>query len=266
MPNRSPKPDTLDALIDDLVAEQHQLDAAITAVPVERWSDPSPAQGWLLRDCISHLAEMDELAAIIAETGAYPERPREGREGVLSPMQVQSHSLSVTELIEWWRHSRNRLEAAARPLDPRARLPWAGNELGARSFLTARLMEAWSHGLDALDTAGLPHHDTERLRHVAHLGYATRPFAYRVRGLPMNEEPLRLELTSPTGDTWTWGPDDATNRITGPAADFCRVATQRIHPLDTNLAAHGEAARQFLTIAQAFAGPPGEGRPPKAES
>lgn len=255
----------VDDLIDDLVAEQDQLDAAIRDVPAERWDADSPAGGWRMRDCIAHLAEMDDLAAEIAESGAYPQRSREGAEGVLSPLQVQARALSVPELLEWWRRARARLAASLRPLDERARLPWAGNQMGVRSFATARLMECWSHGLDARDAGGVPAEDTDRLRHVAHLGYATRPYAYRVNGLPMTDEPLRVEIVSPSGQLWTWGPAEGANRITGTASDFCRVVTRRIHYLDTGLIAEGEAAREFLVVAQAFAGPPGDGRPPKGE-
>lgn len=132
--------------------------------------------------------------------------------------------------------------------------------MSARSFATARLMEAWSHGLDILDASGRTKPDSDRLKHVAHIGYATREFAYRNRGLTPPEAALYAELRSPSGATWTWGPDDATDRITGEAGEFCRVVTQRIHWQDTNLKAEGPAAQEFLTVAQAFAGPPGPGR------
>src|SRR5690606_33494275 len=90
---------SMQALIDDLVAEQDALDAAIRDVPHERWEGDSPARGWRMRDCIAHLAEMDDLAAEIAETGAYPRRSREGAEGVLSALQVEARSLSVPDLL-----------------------------------------------------------------------------------------------------------------------------------------------------------------------
>jgi uncharacterized protein (TIGR03084 family) len=256
----------MDELIDDLVAEQDYLDAAVRDAPEERWNAPSPAEGWLMRDCIAHLAELDETAAIIAETGAYPSGDRRPGEGVLSAGQVDARSLSIEELLEWWRRSRARLAAALRPLDARDRLPWAGNTMSVRSFTTARLMEAWSHGLDAIEAAGVTPVDSDRLRNIAHIGYATRDFAYRNRGLEPSPEPLYVELEAPSGATWSWGPEDAENRITGPAGDFCRVVTQRIHYTDTELQYEGAAAEEFLRIAQAFAGPPGAGRPAKGSS
>jgi len=95
------------------------------------------------------------------------------------------------------------------------------------------------------------------------MGYITREFAYRTRGLEPPSTPLYVELTSPSGDTWRWGPPDAPDRIDGPAGDWCRVVTQRIHVDDTSLIATGARAREFLQVAQAFAGPPGKGRAAK---
>ena len=48
--------------------------------------------------------------------------------------------------------------------------------------------------------------------------------------------------------------------MTGSAWDFCLLVTQRVHRDDTDLVATGADAEQWLTIAQAFAGPAGEGR------
>jgi uncharacterized protein (TIGR03083 family) len=47
------------------------------------------------------------------------------------------------------------------------------------------------------------------------------------------------------------------------AHDFCLLVTQRVHRDDTDLVAQGRDATAWLSIAQAFAGPPGEGREPR---
>ena len=64
----------------------------------------------------------------------------------------------------------------------------------------------------------------------------------------------------PGEELWTWGPEDASQRVTGPALEFCLLVTQRVHRADTALVAVGEDANAWLEIAQAFAGPPGKGR------
>jgi hypothetical protein len=48
--------------------------------------------------------------------------------------------------------------------------------------------------------------------------------------------------------------------VTGPALDFCLLVTQRRHRDDLALETTGDDAAHWLTIAQAFAGPPGAGR------
>ena len=73
--------------------------------------------------------------------------------------------------------------------------------------------------------------------------------------------PLRAaELMAPDGSAWTWGPEDAAQRRTGSAEDFCMLVTQRRSPATLDVTADGDDARRWLTIAQAFAGPPGPGR------
>ena len=45
-------------------------------------------------------------------------------------------------------------------------------------------------------------------------------------------------------------------------SDFCRVVTQRRHVDDTDLRITGQSAHEWMALAQAFAGPPGQGRKP----
>ena len=93
------------------------------------------------------------------------------------------------------------------------------------------------------------------------LGFITRGWAYQSRGLAVPEAAVRLELDAPGGEHWQFGPEDATENVTGDAVDFCLVVTQRRHLDDTELTAT-PLAREWLLIAQAFAGPPTEGPPP----
>jgi uncharacterized protein (TIGR03084 family) len=101
---------------------------------------------------------------------------------------------------------------------------------------------------------------SSRLRSIAHLGVRTRDFAFTVHGLTPPAEPFRVELTAPDGTRWTWGPEDADQRVTGSALDFCCLVTQRRPRAELDVTAHGADAAQWLEIAQAFAGPPGKGR------
>lgn len=145
-------------------------------------------------------------------------------------------------------------------VDPGTKLPWYGPPMSPASFATARLMEYWAHGQDVVDALELERPGTDRLRHICHLGVRTRAFAYVNRGRPVPTAPIAVRLTSPAGETWTYGDAEATETVTGPALDFCLLVTQRRHRDDTALVATGASAQEWLSVAQCFAGPPGPGR------
>jgi len=74
---------------------------------------------------------------------------------------------------------------------------------------------------------GVKRPPTERLRSIAHLGVRTRDFAFSVHNLAPPTEPFLVELRGPGGNTWSWGPPDAAQRVTGSAEGFCYLVTQR---------------------------------------
>jgi uncharacterized protein (TIGR03084 family) len=114
-------------------------------------------------------------------------------------------------------------------------------------------METWAHGLDVRAALGIEARDTDRLAHVAWLATRALPYAYTVAGREPPAEPLRVELTLPSGAAWNTGPVDATNRITGPAGEYCRVFVHRLTPARaTAVHAEGPAAIGALAVARAF--------------
>ena len=72
-----------------------------------------------------------------------------------------------------------------------------------------------------------------------------------------------MELAAPDGATWTWGPEDAADRVVGPALDFCLVVTQRRHLEDTALAVSGPGRDRVDELRAGLRGPPGAGRRPR---
>jgi uncharacterized protein (TIGR03084 family) len=257
-----------DQLLADLAAEQAALDTVLARMSEAQWELASPSPGWLVRDQVTHLAHFDEAAALaITDADAFRADAVAARASVdrgtyEARYLGRGRALKPSDLRAWWRGAGEQLLAAARPIDPKARLPWYGPEMGAATFVTARLMETWSHGLDVVDAVGIPRPDTDRLRHVVFLGVRTREFSYVTRGLAPDTTPVYVELTAPSGATWAYGDTTAANRIAGSATDFCRVVTQRRNVADTDLRITGAAAQDWMRVAQAFAGPPGEGRRP----
>jgi len=253
-------------LADDLAAETTSLRDMVADLDDGGWQMPTPAVGWTIGDQFSHLAFFDD-AAIQSATdpeGFAAEMERAVTVGELTPDLIAERyrSLTGTELLAWFDASRRRLIRVFAELDPAMRLPWFGLPMSAASSLTARIMETWAHGQDVADALGQVREATGRLRHIAHIGVRALPYSFATNGLEVPREPVRVELTAPGGQLWTWGPDHVANRVSGPALDFCLLVTQRRHRDDTAIRADGPVAGQWLTIAQAFAGPPGAGRRP----
>ena len=253
----------------DLLAEQADLDAVVSTLESAQWELATPSPSWSIRDQIGHLAYFDRAAAAaIVDVDRFRIMRDELIEHLGDPAGADAATLSATramapgELLEHWRKSRRELADAAATLADDTRVEWYGPSMGSKSFLTARLMEAWAHGQDIADTVGVERSATDRLRHIAQLGYITRGWTYVNRGLEMPEEAVRVELNAPSGDTWVWGPAAADSTVRGTALDFCLVTSQRRHVADTGLATQGHAAADWLEKAQLFAGPPSDPPPP----
>jgi uncharacterized protein (TIGR03084 family) len=168
---------------------------------------------------------------------------------------AQVRSLGESVLPSWHEERRLVIEALA-AIDPKARVPWYGPPMSPMSFGTARLMETWAHGQDIVDALGEKREPTDRLRHIAHLGVRTREFSYSIKGRAAPDVPVFVALTSPAGDKWMWGDNRAADRISGTALDFCLLVTQRRLLDDLSLSVVGDAAHEWMSIAQAFAGEP----------
>jgi uncharacterized protein (TIGR03084 family) len=131
-------------------------------------------------------------------------------------------------------------------------------------------METWTHGQDVAEALGRVRKPTDRLRHVAHLGVRTREFSYLVHGRDAPPGRIEVVLASPSGQLWTWEigetvAGEPSEFVVGEALDFCLVVTQRRNIADTRLVVTGQNAGDWMSLAQAFAGPPGPGRPARSE-
>lgn len=262
--------ESLTELRADLAAEVAALDAVLDCLRDEDWSRDSPSPGWTVADQVGHLAFFDDTAALSVRNPLAFEVHREQHLAAL-PDDVDDaltlaayRAMEPGQVLAVWRAHAAELAVALTELEPARRLAWYGPPMGARSFLTARLMETWAHGqdvVDALVAAGRPvdRPPGDGLRHVAHLGHLTRDWSYANRGLEAPGVPVSVRLVAPSGETWSYGDEAAEQSVHGPAEDFCLVVTQRRHLDDTELDVRGDAAREWLLLAQAFAGPPTDG-------
>jgi uncharacterized protein (TIGR03084 family) len=251
-------------IVDDLRAESDELDALVASLPDDRWHEPTPAAGWTVAHQIAHLHWTDHGSLLsVTDEDAFADLLQTALTDPTGFVDTAADELAAVppaELLADWRATRSQLHDALLTVDDGRKLPWFGPPMSAPSMATARLMETWAHGLDVADALGVTRTPTARLRSIAHIGVRTRDFAFVINEMAPPAEPFRVELRAPDGEVWTWGPADAAQRVTGSAEDFCLLVVQRRPLNELNVAAAGDDAAHWLTIAQAFAGPPGPGR------
>jgi uncharacterized protein (TIGR03084 family) len=251
-------------MVADLRAESDELDALVANLPAARWAEATPAPGWTVAHQIAHLLWTDRVALMaVSDEAAFATVLEEAAKNPTGFVDDGAEQLAVAppaQLLADWRRTRARLHDELLAVPDGRKLPWFGPPMSAPSMATARLMETWAHGLDVADALGVKRPATARLRSIAHIGVRTRDFAFAINGLTPPPEPFRVELRAPDGSTWSWGPEEAVQRVTGSAEDFCMLVTQRRPRSALDVHAVGDEAEQWLSIAQAFAGPPGAGR------
>jgi enediyne biosynthesis protein E11 len=256
----------LDEVLADLTAEGDELEAVVAGLTAAQWALPTPAPGWTIAHQIAHLASTDALTALAATDPAEFERraPRgsDDFDELVEVALTEQLSGSPDELLSRWRTQRTAARTALAAVPPGHKVPWLIMPLSAPSLGTTRLMELFAHGQDIADALWLAREPADRIRHLVRFGVRTRDFSFLARRLAPPAAEFRVELIAPSGALWVFGPEDAPQRVSGPAADFCLLVTRRRHRDDLGLTAVGPDADRWLDIAQAYGGPPGPGRAP----
>ena len=244
-------------VLDDLEGEHAALDGLVAPLTDAQWKTPTPAEGWDVADTITHLTLSDEAARASVEG-----KGKELFEGIMMDPEAalagqaeEAAALAPAQILERWRVARNAVLVAMRAAPSGARAYWGIGEMSVKSLATARLMECWAHGLDCFAALGVEPVDTDRMRHVCHLGYRTLPYAFQFAGreLPARHDQLRLELTAPDRSQWRFGPDDAPQVVRGRAGEWARLCVRRLALADaTTLQAEGPLAEAALEVAKAY--------------
>jgi uncharacterized protein (TIGR03084 family) len=253
----------------DLSAEYRQLADLCRDLTPDQWQWRSAFYGWTPWDEIAHLCFFDATGLLAAtdadafarDTAALSARLAAGEE-ISAIAREKYGDLDGRGLLALWQPLSAQLVDALAALDPKARLPWYGPSMSARSFATARLMETWAHGQDVWDVLARRRPATARLRHIAHIGVTTFGWSFVNRRLPVPGVVPYVELDAPDGSLWTWGDPASTEFVRGSAEDFCLLVTQRRNLADTALRHSSGSARAWLAIAQCFAGVPADAPAP----
>lgn len=254
-------------ILNDLIAEQAQVDVLVADLTEEEWLTPLPGvEMWNIKDAIIHLAFYDYTASQLMEGKAEDLVViAEAEAGQDEYFRATSfHHLSGAEVLSWWREERTRMLGLFYQIDPKARVPWfPGLPMAAKSLASARLMELWGHSVDIYDALNLEPIVKERITSTLFLSWQARPNAYRINNITLPDTPMYLELTLPSGAIWTAGDPTAENCIKGSAKEWALVAIRRRNWMDSDLEVVGEEARQYASIVQTYAGVAEEAPPAK---
>jgi uncharacterized protein (TIGR03084 family) len=255
----------LEALSGHLAEETAAVLSAIGGAGRRAWTTETAATGWTVFDQVSHLAYFDEAATASArgrdEFAPYLDEALVLGDKLCDVVAQRSRARTSTELRSWWLEARATMVAVMADAGASTRVPWYGPDFSVASSMTGRIMETWAHAQDVYDALGSTHPSTAALYDVARLCARTRANSYAAQGRELPPTDVAVTLVAPDGGTWRFG-EGASEEIRGDAVEFCLVATQRRHRDDTALETTGPLAAEWLSIAQAFAGPPGAGRAP----
>ncbi|MBT3332958.1 MAG: TIGR03084 family protein [Rhodospirillaceae bacterium] len=248
-------------LAGDLRDEGDELYALLATLSEEDWQRPTPFKDWTPNYVIEHLFMGDWMNTIslndpdrFVEISARRAAAREAGQITMGLEIVDEDVGQGAELLAAWRAQLHRLCDIFAASDAKRRMKWVGPDMSVRSAATARLMETWAHGQDIYDLLRQTRPAHDRIRNIAALGVNTYGWSFQNSGLETPQPIPHVRLTAPSGDVWTWNEPDENNLVEGPAVDFCHVVTQGRHIDEVGLTVVGENARQWMAIAQCFAG------------
>ncbi|MEV5721024.1 maleylpyruvate isomerase family mycothiol-dependent enzyme [Amycolatopsis mediterranei] len=155
---------------------------------------------------------------------------------------------SLDEAILFWLIEQRKANALLATAPPEPPLPWSDGPLRPSVLAAAVLTEIFAAGQDIADTFGVRPRRDDSIGHVAYYGVRTRDRAYLRQQEKPPAAPFRFELVAPSGTRWDFGPEDATDRITGPAEDFCLLVTGRRFAEDLALDFAGRRTARWLEL------------------
>lgn len=217
---------------------------------------------WTINDVLQHLHYFNYVADLtLSDEDAFVQTYTE-----LKAFQEKSGSLvDATDkmlkglkgiaLRDAWHDYYHEMADRFHAADPKQRLKWVGPSMSARSSISARLMETWSHAQEVYDLLGADRQNADRIKSIVVMGINTFGWTFKNREETIPDDVPHIRLTAPSGAIWQWNEGNASDLIEGDAAEFCQVVTQTRNIADTTLNVTGDIATRWMAVAQCFAGP-----------
>lgn len=246
----------------DFYDESTALFALIESLSDDEFESPTLFKGWTINTILRHL-HIWNIAADLScvDEAAFTEFLQNMAAGVRGGRlpdfeMTYLGGLSGQQLRADWIGQAKIMASHFAAVEPKQRLKWVGPEMSALSSITARLMETWAHGQAIYDVLGVERQDSDRIGNIVRLGVNTWGWTWKNRRMDPPGSMPRLKLKAPSGALWEYGETSESGLIEGSATEFCQVVTQCRNIADTDLRVSGDIAKQWMVVAQCFAGPP----------
>lgn len=247
----------------DFLDECLTIETLLKTIQPNDFERKTQFKGWTINMILQHLFFFDRLALKSAtnEAGFDREwadfmRVCQNDDDFGRATNVVLDGLNGQELLTAWGEGFRTVAKVFSSTDPKVRVKWVGPSMSARSSITARLMETWSHTQAIYDVLGQTRKNGDQIKNIAILGVNTFGWTHKNRGEDIPDQMPHVCLTAPSGEIWEWGLPSDTEGVQGAAEDFCMVVTQTRNIADTGLKITGPVASHWMAVAQCFAGPP----------
>ncbi|SRR5581483_1489685 len=251
-----------EAAVAALAEQQSELTGILQGLDDDAWQRPSRCEGWTVADVVLHLAQTNEMAIAsfddrmpeyLAEVGRQLAGPASNVDDGAALMVANERNRPLADLKQRWQSSVDDFLSRLDGADFHRRVTWVAGELSLRTLVTTRLAETWIHTGDVTDGLGIDLEPTDRLQHVARLAWRTLPYAFAREGRELTG-PVAFDLTGPSGEPWTFVPDETPQTtIRGRGVDLCLIAARRVDPAETSLTGEGPDADAVLELVRTYA-------------
>ena len=260
----------------DFCDESNAIYDLLSNINEDQFNESTLFKGWTFNNVIGHLHVWNYAADISLKDGD------EWKEFANSALKAFGGGSTFSEfentiikgakgkdLLNIWKEYYSNMTERFAVADPKKRVKWMGPDMSVRSSISARHMETWAHAQAIYDALGVDRVNKDRIKNIVIIGNNTFKYCFTINKKSLPAETPYLKLTSPSGDIWEFNNQENENRIEGLAEEFCQVVTQVRNIDDVKLSVKGDIAKEWMSIAQCFAGaaeqPPKPGIRKKAE-
>lgn len=253
----------------DAFAEQvRELADVLDTVPDDRWGLPTAA-GFTVQELLAHLVAVEGYLLRVLGVGTFEPPPGTEADHVAmtQPTIDAYRDRPPAEVRAEWRALTDSTLRRLASIDEdalRERVSFHGLDVSTRSVLVMRVFELWTHADDIRRALGreLVAPTPGRLAIMSDTALRALPLGLAITGGAASGRTAKVVLTGPGGGTWLQPmmvgelpAEEPDVLIVADVVDYCRLAAQRLSPVDLECYVEGdnELAEAVLVGAAVFA-------------